>query len=110
MHFAACILCTAKDAMRDYHEWYPDWRQPNRNVFAMVHHSMTETGRFMPLAHTGCGRCNEQNEEEVFRSTYTVFKWFLDIGKSALVRTLMYAPICTILKNACFKTGMQKVK
>jgi hypothetical protein len=37
---------------------------------AVVHHILRETGAFMPLACTGCGRQNVQIEEEVLDAVH----------------------------------------
>jgi hypothetical protein len=36
---------------RKYKHLYPDWRQPNRDVFIIIHHSLKETRTFIPPAH-----------------------------------------------------------
>lgn len=36
---------------RKYKHLYSDWRQPNRDVFMTIHHSLKETCTFIPPAH-----------------------------------------------------------
>jgi hypothetical protein len=70
-----CILFTffvmemARPTWREdlYHQ---DCKQPNRHPFITEHHSLGESGVFMPPVHPGHGRCRFQNGEELLDAVH----------------------------------------